>query len=378
MEEQDIKILLNKYKAGTATDFEKAQLDKWYLDVAVDNVEELTEEERVKTLNNVLSNLEHLVYKRKKRVLWPRVAAAVFIILSSGGYFLLYKHSRNQRITQVVQDVNPANNQATLTLSSGKKVILSSTLNGRLGQEGNALVRVKEGHELTYTQTQSGSTRIEYNTLTTKRGEQSPFPLTLADGSKVWLNAASSITFPTSFSGKDRVVKITGEAYFEVVHNSAHPFKVLANGQTVEDIGTHFNINAYTEEPSVKTTLLEGGIKLSYGKNNVVLKPGQQAVLPDNNRDGAINIITANTKTTMAWKNGLFLFDRTDLKSVMRQISRWYDIDIIYKGNVSNDEFGGQISRNIKLSQMLKILESNDVHFKIEIEDNKKTLIITP
>lgn len=220
--------------------------------------------------------------------------------------------------------------------------------------QGNAAVQINNG--ITYTiNTTSKAEVIAFNTLSTANGEQSPYPLILPDGSKVWLNDQSSITFPTKFNEKDRIVEITGEAFFEVKHNAQHPFKVKTENQIIEDIGTSFNVNAYADEPATKTTLIEGKVKV----NNMPLMPGQQS-------DGS-NIRTVDTKRYTTWRNGDFYFENDNIQTVMRQLSRWYNIQISYEGKITTDGFYAQISRTKNISAILQVLENtNEVHFKIE------------
>lgn len=303
--------------------------------------------------------------------LWPRIAAAACLLigLSFGGYFLLHKTPNPQTAQLVKNDIAPGHNQATLTLANGQKIILTKGLSGKLARQGNTSVTVNSGNAIAYTMG-SPSDEVLYNTLSTARGEQSPYPLVLADGTKVWLNAESSVTYPTAFNGKERIVKVTGEAYFEVVHNDKMPFKVTVNGQTVEDIGTHFNINAYADEPAIKTTLLEGSVKITGEGQLVILKPGQAAALKDNR----FKVTDADAGSAVAWKNGLFRFDNTSVQSLMRQLARWYDIEVAYQGTVTGHEFAGEIRRNTNLSNVLKILEQGGIHFRM---DGRK-LIVTP
>ena len=209
---------------------------------------------------------------------------------------------------------------------------------------------------------------VAYNTLTTPRGGQ--YHLTLSDGTSVWLNAASSIKYPIAFTGNERRVEITGEVYFEVEHNAAKPFRVICNGQTVEDLGTHFNINAYNDENAVKTTLLEGSVNVSAAGKNKMLKPGEQAQL----QHGNIRIADVDVNKVAAWKNGLFQFNDDNIRDIMRQLGRWYDVDIKYEGNLPDWEFSGAIPRNANLSQVLDILSFVKVHFRID----GKTIVVKP
>jgi ferric-dicitrate binding protein FerR (iron transport regulator) len=195
----------------------------------------------------------------------------------------------------------------------------------------------------------------------------------LADGSKVWLNAESSITFPTAFIGKERNVEIKGEAYFEVAHNAQMPFNVKVKNMTVQVLGTHFNVNAYDDENWIKTTLLEGSIKVSKGSDSKIIKPGEQAQT-ENGDNSLIAVQAVDPDEVVAWKNGLFHFNNAGLPEVMHQLSRWYDVDVVYNGPVPKRKFGGEMQSNLKLSQVLELLEKNEVNFKIE----GKKIIVMP
>jgi ferric-dicitrate binding protein FerR (iron transport regulator) len=209
-----------------------------------------------------------------------------------------------------------------------------------------------------------------YNTISTPKGGQ--YQVTLSDGSKVWLNAASSLRFPATFSGKERKVELTGEGYFEVAHNKKMPFHVTVNDLDVEVLGTHFNINAYADESAIKTTLLEGSVKVVKGNETKIIEPGEQASVTTS--EDEINVKQqVDLEQVVAWKNGIFQFERADIESVMRQISRWYDIDVDYHGRVS-EHFGGTISRDVNISDVLKMLEmTGGVNFKI---DGKKVIVM--
>ena len=195
------------------------------------------------------------------------------------------------------------------------------------------------------------------------------YPVKLSDGSAVWLNSSSSIRFPVAFNEQERRVEITGEAYFEVAHDDRKPFRVSVNGVEVQVVGTVFNINSYNDEATMKTTLLTGSVKLTKGNQQVMIKPGEQAEVGDK----TIKVNTGvNVNKEVAWKNGLFYFKNENLKAIMRQIARWYDVDVVYEGKISNDEISGKIYRNTNLSEVLKLLNVLDVNYKIE---GKKLII---
>jgi ferric-dicitrate binding protein FerR (iron transport regulator) len=293
--------------------------------------------------------------RRRPARLWPRIAAAASILLfiAIGAYFIWHKNPAGLNLYITKNDIPPGHSQATLTLGNGQKIVLTKGVYKNLLQ-GTTAININNGVTYTTGLNKNAGT-ISYNTLSTANGEQSPYPLILPDGSRVWLNAKSSITFPTAFNGKERIVKITGEALFEIAHNAKQPFKVQTQKQTIEDIGTIFNVNAYADEPATKTTLIEGKVKV----NDLLLVPGQQT-------DGK-QIKTINTKRYTAWKNGDFYFEDDSIQTVMRQLSRWYNIEISYEGHMPTEGFTAQISRSKNISAILQLLENTGgVHFKID------------
>jgi transmembrane sensor len=293
-----------------------------------------------------------------------KAAAAILILLAAGStLFLLTRPKEAPAISaaQYKNDVAPGHSGAVLHLSNGSTIILDSAQNGTIARQGG-VEAIKTNGELRYT---GKTTQVVYNIISTDRGRQ--WRLTLPDGTKVWLNAASSIHYPITFTGQERIVEITGEAYFEVVHNGKQPFKVIAGGQTIRDIGTAFNINAYTDEPAIKTTLVEGAASV----NGILLRPGQQAAIINDR----VELSAANIPQVLAWKNGFFGFDHADIHTVMRQLSRWYDVDVKFEGIPDSAPFQGKIGRDLSLAQVLKILEQVHVHFRIQ-ED--KRIIILP
>jgi transmembrane sensor len=362
--ERYIEELAHKFKTGRLTPEEQADLDAWYEqhnDTEFQHSEG-NEPEHLKDrlLTNILAET-HPKTKSKILTLWPRIgiAASLLLILSYGSYLFLHQRPVQQLAQNQRHDIAPGRNQATLTLANGQQIILTKGLNGKLAQQGNTTISVNAGKAIAYAATNTeAAAAVEYNTLTTVRGEQSPYPLILADGTKAWLNAASSITFPTAFNGKDRAVKITGEVYFEVAHNEKQPFKVEAKGQTIEDIGTAFNVNAYNDEPETQTTLISGIVKV----NGRALKPGQAA-------SGVQAMIKeADTEGAIAWKNNYFKFDHEDLGNTMREVSRWYNVEIVYpSGKPVSENYYGTMSRFSNLSKVLSKLEFiGNAKFKIE------------
>lgn len=331
----------------------------------------LSESGKSRVLAHILNDKKPTEIAPKVIRLWPRIAAAasVIILFSVAGYFFLHRPNAPQFPDQIVQyDVGPGHEQATLTLANGQKITLKAGLTGKLATQSQTTIHASKNNVIYEVDDQSAGPDI-FNTLSTAIGEQSPYPLELADGTKVWLNAASSITFPVAFHGNERLVKITGEAYFEVVHNRTRPFRVQTTTQTVEDIGTHFDINSYADEPFVKTTLVEGAALVKNNNdqknanNSVRLDAGQQAQL----KDDQFRVQAVNTARVTAWKDGNFRFQNEDIQTIMRQLSRWYNIEVLYQGNPPADKFSGRISRRSPISAVLHMMElTNHIHFKIE------------
>lgn len=386
MQKQEFLQLIDKYLAGQATAAEKEQLlnffesfqgdtDEW--DEKVIGVKQELED---RMLNNIRQAIAEPVFNAQSQViklhLFRNVAAAAIILLLSGTavYHWYNKHEQQKLVAQnkaiVKHDVDPGDNRAVLTLANGTKLILDSAKIGLLNQSGNISINKTRDGQVVYTEDkeQQQNSPLAYNTISTPRGGQ--YQVVLPDGSKVWLNSASSLKFPTAFTANERNVELSGEGYFEVAKNKAKPFNVKVKDIDVAVLGTHFNIMAYSDEAAVKTTLLEGSVRLTQGNISDLLKPGQQGVI--NNK--GIKIIDVDTDEVVAWKNGFFDFERVNIQEIMKQLSRWYGTEVMYEGKTPDDEFVGKISRDVKLSQVLHILELSHVRFRIE---NKK-IIVTP
>lgn len=376
MSEEQAQELLIKYQLGNCTPEEKALVDHWYLNETskqpvADAPHDPSDEEqliwdRIVAELPVESKMRHL----KK---WYGIAAAatILIFLSAGLYSVLHKPAAADHVVAnhyQKNDIAPGSNKAILTLSNGKQVVLTGANTGTIAQQGAVSIHKTADGRIKYDRSETASQAkqtIVYNTMTTPRGGQ--YCVILPDGSKVLLNAASSLTYPVAFTGNDRKVELTGEAYFEVTHNPAKPFKVISNGQTVEVLGTHFNINAYNDERSIKTTLLEGSVRISKGGQVAMLKPGQQAQILNGVTTPQISVADVDVEDAVAWKSGLFIFEGDNIQHIMRMISRWYDVDVDYNGTVPDDIFGGSISRFSNASEVLKTLQlTGKVHFSIE------------
>lgn len=383
---QDLAELIQKYQSGTASPEELSRLHEWYRSfddsqAMVSSVEELDEQqlaERIKARLAVTIGADFQQPVSVKKNQWKLIATAavILLLLTSGLYLILSSRDTkpDSRPPVAIQppptnDIDPGGNKALLTLADGSVILLDSASNGLLSTQGNIRVEKLANGLLSYNVNGKILTENDdafYNTITTPRGGQ--YQVTLSDGTKVWLNAASSIRFPVLFTGTERKVEITGEAYFEVARNERIPFKVKAVSADVEVLGTHFNVNAYDDEANIKTTLLEGKVKvaLNSGMSQAgnYLLPGQQASIT---KSGAISIFNnADIEEVMAWKNGRFQFKSADLRSILRQIARWYDVEVVYKGNVDL-HFTGQLTRNDKVSKVFEKLElTGEVQFRVE------------
>ncbi|MFA4868021.1 MAG: FecR domain-containing protein [Pedobacter sp.] len=361
--------LINKYLEGKASPEEKLLLERWY-NLEIDKAEPMPGKVDFDAVEQkLMARLP--IHQVKTTRLYYRIitgVAAVFLIIA--GVYLFtdhYKEPVQHSTAKVGGYTPPGSNKAILTLANGERVSLNDAENGKLAQQsGNLIIKEADG-KLIYTADINNTGDIVYNVIETPKGGQ--YQLRLPDGTKVWLNAASSLKFPATFNGlSQRNVELKGEAYFEVYKSKDKPFMVSTAKQKIEVLGTHFNINSYLDEGETTTTLLEGSINvLPKGTTKgAVLFPGQQLVLNDNGT--VLHTKRGNIEEAMAWKNGKFIFNDQNLQTIMRQISRWYDVDVEYKGNrTANKVFGGTISRFDSLEQALEILElTGSVNFVVE------------
>jgi ferric-dicitrate binding protein FerR (iron transport regulator) len=308
---------------------------------------------------------------------WAVAAASVIAVVAMTGYLWSLRGPAAPVVTvQSLQDVAPGRNGAILMLSNGERVLLDSLQNGVVAtQKGSQAILTNGG--LVYHADDEQTGEAAYNTILVPNGRQ--FHLTLPDGTQAWLNSASSIRYPVAFNGTQRQVEITGEAYFEVTKDKSKPFRVtVRNRVEVEVLGTHFNVNAYDNEEALSTTLLEGSVRVSTmhagpsgSQYEHILQPGQQMLLSEKR----VSITEADVDKVIAWKNGLFNFDEMDLKNAMKQIARWYDVEIVYRGEIPDIKFYGRISREVSLSGLIKGLQGAGVHMMIE---NGKQLVVMP
>ena len=309
-----------------------------------------------------------------KHIGWKRMAAAavIFLLAGTGLFYFLGNSPADEKLlaienTLLKADVAPPGSvNATLTLSNGIKIVLDSAGNGMLAQQGDVNVMKLSDGQIVYNpmDIQEHNGEVMYNTLTNPRGSK-PVKIVLAEGSKVWLNTESSLRYPTAFTGTERKVEITGEAYFEVAHNDAMPFRVSVNAMEVEVLGTHFNINSYQEEKETRTTLLEGSIKVKAGSVSRIIKPGEQARVHHNSKQ-ALLISSPDIAEVMAWKEGRFSFSNADLETIMREMARWYNVEVEYKDQIK-DRYTVNVSRDVPVSQLFQFIEmTGGVHFEIK------------
>ena len=391
-----IQAILKKHLEGELTEAEQQQLQQWlkqsaanqalfnkindpdYLPVQLEKMEAFDED-------RVWQKIEQATAPAPVRQMpnWKHgmswAAAVLLLLLAGAGYWIVTQKNNQPTIAQTQhkgldKQVLPGKEGAILTLADGRQVLLDSVKQGMLATQHSTKVMVQDGR-LVYkdgTPYDEGAAAPVSNTITTTKGRY--YQLILPDGSGVWLNAASSITYPVAFTGSSREVSITGEVYFEVAKDKSRPFRVTANEVQVEVLGTHFNINGYTNESNTSITLLEGSVRVSGNKAKyqpLILAPGQQARIGG---QGVELVPKANIDEVMAWKNGTFSYQDADIQTVMRQMERWYDIEVKFEGRIPADRFIGKVPRSANLSQVLRILKLSDVNIRID----GKTLTITP
>jgi transmembrane sensor len=398
MKKDRLLYLLERYFNNRSTTAEKDELMEWLADDnnrdALQDVLEQLWQHFPATASVFTSDKSHYLLNAVKEQIvlesktaspvrklfgWRKIAVAASILLaiSTSVYFLfLHKADRPNSYVETVLPTGdvpaPNNNRAMITLANGQQVFLDSMENGVLAlQENVKLIKLADGRIAYNQETATVNEVIPFNTLYNPRGSK-VIDMKLADGSRVWLNAGSSVTYPVVFTGKERNVSISGEAYFEVTHDAAKPFIVSKGAMHVTVLGTRFNINAYDDEAAIRVTLLEGSVKVNATTDlqSLLLKPGQQAIVSRSNTLSMAS--TIDVDVVMAWKNGLFSFSNSSLQTVMRQIERWYDLEVIYEGDIPDERFGGELSRSSNLSEVLKILEESKVNFNV----NEKRIIV--
>lgn len=363
MESKDAKGLLEKYAKGQCTAEEKAIVESWYLDISLHaNDEDLGKPDFKKAEQKLESTLDVVVPKGIKLWTGAAIAASIVLVLGAGLFYYTQKSGKdNVTAIAYTNDVAPGKHSATLTLSNGKKIVLHDASNGELAvQSGVSISKTADGQVIYKIKNNKASGQPDYNTLSTTNGEQ--YQVVLPDGTRVWLNAATTLKFPLTFAGlPQRKVQLTGEAYFEVSKDKHKPFIVHSDQQDVEVLGTHFNVNTYADEPFVKTTLLEGSVKVNSGS---ILKPGEQSAL---DKTGHVKIAKVDLDEAIAWKKGYFEFNDENVYQIMRKVARWYNVDVVYEGDIPMDTMEGTMSRFQNVSKILGIMQSTGlVKFRIE------------
>lgn len=387
----DIASLISRSRQGELTAAEQAELDAWIaakdehrrLWESLHNeagrqqqVQAMAQFDEAAALERFLSGKPAPRKVFPMRARWQWAAAVLVLALGVSSYFFLIQPNPSSILTggkTSVQDIPPGKNGAILTLADGTRLVLDSMANGTIANQHGTEISLKD-NELVYDAT-AATGEAAKNTITTPKGRQ--YHVTLPDGTEVWLNAASSIEYPVAFKGEERRVKISGEVYFDVTNRSWQPFVVETGDMKVEVLGTSFNINAYANEQTTQTTLLTGAVKITpahasaadHKARHKILVPGQTAILSKTDTPAEPSLTVTESidpgKIT-AWKNGLFNFDGVDLYSIMRQLERWYNIDVQYVGKPENVIFKGKMHRNTNLSDVLKVLETMDVNFELK------------
>ncbi|HZY37578.1 MAG TPA: FecR domain-containing protein [Mucilaginibacter sp.] len=387
MSKNKIADLLARYQSGQCTPEEKALVDEWFASHGSEqtSIEQMNAEEQDAWATALFSEISRTNQDNEVKIIpigvhrriWPRIAiaASFLLFLSVGGYlFLNRQKSVKQLASNQPIDIKPGGNKAILTLSNGHAISLTDAKNGKVAAQGNNIVNKTAAGVIAYASSKSTDAEKAavplYNTLTTPRGGR--FEGILPDGTHVILDAASSIKYQVNITGKDRLVWITGQVHFNVIYNAIRPFYVNVKGQVMKDLGTAFNINAYDDEPVIRVTLEEGSINVSKGRQSAVLIPGQQAITKTTN--DLIKVEPVNVDDVLAWTKGQTSFQDENIQEIMRKVSRWYDVDVRYEGQIPTRQFDGSISRDANLSDLLKVLEFNNIHFTI----SGKTITVKP
>lgn len=347
-ENQSLIELLEKYQAGTISEEEKSRLESWYNQEAAAKTASIDNDDVQESLQRIRAGLP----LPKQVSIWPRLTAAAAVLLLAGATLLYFTHKPAEHVlaSKAAPDIHPGGNRAILQLASGQQIALNGQQQGIVVKGKQVLY--KDGNEVTNA---VATNTIQYMQLITPRGGQ--YQITLPDGTQVWLNSASKLTYPDHFEGEKRQVELDGEAYF-AVSKGTQPFIVKSRGQEVYVLGTEFNIMAYADEHDIQTALVSGAVKV----NETLLKPGFEAHYSPE----GIQVVQSDLQVVTAWKNGLFYFRDASLQTVMKQLQRWYDIEVTYQSDRKGDEFNGQIPRDKPLQKVLEILKLSGINFKMD------------
>lgn len=376
---RQLRLLAKKYIAGTASAEETALLHQWYDSINPGNIETVLVDDAVskqEISNEILNSIQQRINQESNQIIrlprrtiqWKHIAAAAVFIIVAGIaiWYVIPRPVKKEQLVQVKQSAKevpaPQAARAVITLANGEKLYLDSLSDGPIAMEGNTRL-MKKDDGIVY-ESSSPTKEEQYNVLTVPRASR-VVSLTLSDGTKVWLNAESSLRYPVAFTGSERNVEITGEAYFEVSKDPQRQFNVSSRGLTTAVLGTSFNVNTYADEPSMKVTLLEGSVQVNYRSNEkVMLKPGEQASV---NNSSKLHVMTdIDTDAVIAWKNEHFTMKGMDMDALARQMARWYDVQVVFESQVPDKQFGGAISRNVSLGTMLKVLQESGIQCRME------------
>lgn len=370
MQKEEIDELFERYKRGECNDQERDFIDRWYLNWHPESLDLSAHDIQ----DDLAAVRQRLSLEKSVRFRYKLSVAALFLLTVGLAFYFYTSRGVRQSATEELANkevILPGSNKALLTLANGKTIVLDNEVKGNIGEESGIQITKSADGELVY-QVKGVVNDKEpiYNTISTPKGGQ--YQVLLPDGTKVWLNAASNLRFPVVFTARERKVELSGEAYFEVTKDVTRPFKVKTSTQEVEVLGTHFNVNAYVDENFTKTTLLEGKVKVSNGREQAFLTPGQQAL---NLKNAVLTVKNVkDVAEVMAWKNGLFVFDNEDIHVIMNKISRWYDVDVEYQADMRGKSYSGNISRFKEVNEVLNTMELTEtIHFKIE----GKKIIVT-
>lgn len=374
MNEEEIRELLKRYRQGNCTEQEKESVELWFdITSKQSDWQWKNPAQKESTRANILKGIKEVTQQRKQEKLriWPyiSVAASLLILLFAGWYFYFsnQKQLSQQPFHQIA--VAPGSKQAMLTLSDGSSVMVDDAANGVVASDGSSRVLKNGDGTLEYQSENNQVKPAGRNTLAVPRG--GTFQITMSDGTKAWINSATTITYPAGNADSERLVELTGEAYFEVAKDKKRPFKVMSNGTEILVTGTHFNVSAYDDDQKVTTTLAEGAVIVSNKGHQRALIPGQQSV---SSASGDITFGKVDVESALAWKEGYFVFEDQDLKSVMKMVSRWYDVEIEYQGAIPDNKFGGTFSKSKGLDGLLNYLQQlSNIQFK---QQGKKIIIM--
>lgn len=371
MDEKRLNEILKKYNKGSCTPEELKMVEQWYQGIADPLLQPPIMKGTPEEVKYVKDQYQRFLVRerREEKVIklygWLKVAVAI-LLLGVGAWFFIFRNSMVTKELQVASgDIGPGTDRAILTLGNGNVIKLSDQPDGNIATENGVQVTKTDSGALSYTGSASGSNN--FNILSTPRGGK--YKITLSDGTKVWLNAETVLKFPAAFSGSQRQVELNGEAYFEVAKNPAKPFLVLSKGQQIRVLGTHFNISNYANQHEVRTTLLEGKVAINALGKEITLSPGQQSVLTK----GSLITRKADLEQAVAWKDGIIDLNGQNLEEIFNQIGRWYDVEVIIKGNIPERKLKGQMDRGLMLSQIVQWLQK----MKIPVSLQEKQLIVS-